>query len=293
MFKQHTYPELVVAAASAIWGLFWIPLRAFERGGLDPGWVIITQFGVPLIFLLPLAIVRRQRQQPIGIAQVATGLLVGGGVVLYSESLLQTSVVRSLVLFYVMPAWGTLVEVGLMGRRFTLWRSLALVLSLTGLLAILGLGNSLAFSINVGDLMALLAGILFTFGAMRIRAMPQISVFEQIFAFFFYGFLVALGLSLLPITVLGQPPDFQLLLSLTPWLMLMTAVLIPVMWGIYWGSRSVDPGRLGLILQLEAVVGIGSAALWAGEPFGLAEAVGSTLVIGAGLVEVLGNRANS
>jgi drug/metabolite transporter (DMT)-like permease len=65
--------------------------------------------------------------------------------------------------------------------------------------------------------------------------------------------------------------------------------LIPVMWGIYWGSRHVDPGRLGILLQIEVVVGISSAALFAGEPFGMREAIGSVLVISAGLVEVIGN----
>jgi drug/metabolite transporter (DMT)-like permease len=73
---------------------------------------------------------------------------------------------------------------------------------------------------------------------------------------------------------------------------LLTAVgfLVPVMWGIYWGSQHVDPGRLGILLQIEAVVGIVSAALFAGEPFGVQQAVGGALVISAGVVEVLGNK---
>ena len=77
---------------------------------------------------------------------------------------------------------------------------------------------------------------------------------------------------------------------LAPWLVLVAVgFLIPVMWGVYWGSRHVDPGRLGILLQIEAVVGVGSAALLAGEPFGVRQAVGAVLVISAGLVEVIGN----
>ncbi len=67
-------------------------------------------------------------------------------------------------------------------------------------------------------------------------------------------------------------------------------ILIPAMWGLYWGSRFVDPGRLGILLQIEALVGIGSAALFAAETFGYREAVGSILVISAGLIEVLANK---
>ncbi|MEZ4658151.1 MAG: DMT family transporter [Caldilineaceae bacterium] len=281
---------MIVAAASAVWGLLWIPLRAFDQAGLDPGWVIVSQFAAPLICLLPLAIVRWRRHNPVGIGQFYTGLLVGGGVVLYCESLLLTSVVRALILFYVMPAWGTLIEVGLMGRSFSRWRGFALILSLGGLFAILGASSPAAFGLNAGDFMALLAGIVFTFGAMRVRQMPQISVFEQVFAFFCCGSLVAWGLSTLPLAALGHPPAVDLLITLAPWILLMAVgILIPAMWGIYWGSRFVDPGRLGIVLQLEAVVGIGSAALLSGEPFGVREALGTVLVISAGLMEVFGN----
>lgn len=285
-------PEIIVAAASAIWGLLWIPLRAFDSQGMAPGWVILCQFVAPLILLLPFAVIRWRCGESAGVEQFATGLLVGGGVVLYCESVLQTDVVRALILFYVMPAWGTLAEVFLMGRRFTLWRGLALLLSFGGLLVILGVDQSFSVSMNLGDLMALSSGIVYAFGAMRVRQSPEIPVFEQVFAFFLFGSLVAFGISLLPLSAVGEAPELKLLLTLAPWIFLLTVVLIPAMWGQYWGSRFVDPGRLGILLQLEAVVGIGSAALLAGEPFGAREAIGAALIIGAGLTEVLVNKEN-
>lgn len=293
MLKRATHPELIVAMSAAIWGLFWIPLRVFEQHGLAPAWVILSQFFAPLVFMAPFAILRLRRRQPTGIEQYATGLLVGGGVVMYCESLLLTDVVRALILFYAMPAWGTLVEVSLMGRRFTLGRGLALVLSLTGLFTILGLAGSFSFAMNTGDLLALLSGVVFTGGAMRVRQTPETSVFEQVFAFFFFGSIVALGFSLLPLAVLGQPPTLEQVVTLSPWIVLMAVgILIPAMWGLYLGSQYVDPGRLGILLQIEAVVGISSAALFAGEPFGAREAVGALLVISAGLIEVVANKGN-
>ena len=65
------------------------------------------------------------------------------------------------------------------------------------------------------------------------------------------------------------------------------------MWGIYYGSQFVDPGRLGILLQLEAIVGISSAALFAGEPFGWREGIGAILVVSAGVTEVFGNRSGT
>jgi len=289
--RRRPYPELVVVLASAAWGLFWIPLRAIERLGLGPAWATLSQFLVPLAILTPFAILRWRRGQPTGIRGYRTGLLIGSAVALYLESLLLTDVARALILFYAMPAWGTILEVGLMGRPFTRWRGISLILSLSGMLIILGIGSPLSFSINIGDLMALLSGILFAFGAMRVRQAPETSVFEQILAFFLYGSVAALALPVLPLAVLGQPPSIDQLVVIAPWLLLIAGgFLIPVMWGIYWGSSQVDPGRLGILLQIEAVVGIFSAALLTGEPFGLREAIGAVLVISAGLVEVIGNR---
>jgi drug/metabolite transporter (DMT)-like permease len=291
MEQRRPYPELIVAISSAAWGLFWIPLRAFERNGLEPAWATLSQFLVPLAILMPFAVIRWLRKQPTGIQQYRTGLLIGAAVALYLESLLLTDVARALILFYAMPAWGTILEVGLMGRPFTRWRGISLLLSLSGMLIILGVGDPLSLSMNLGDLMALLSGMLFAYGAMRVRQAPETSVFEQLLAFFLYGLLAALILSLLPIAALGQPPSLEQLTTLAPWLVLIAVgFLIPVMWGIYWGSRYVDPGRLGILLQIEAVVGIGSAALFAGEPFGVRQVIGAVLVISAGLVEVLGNR---
>jgi drug/metabolite transporter (DMT)-like permease len=268
--------------------LFWIPLRAIERYGLDPAWATLTQFLAPLAILVPFALSRSLRRQPTGIAQYRTGLLIGAAVALYLESLLLTDVARALILFYAMPAWGTILEVGLMGRPLTRWRGIALLLSLSGMLILLGVGGPHSLSMNLGDVMALLSGMLFAFGAMRVRQAPETSVFEQIFAFFLYGSLAALALALLPLAALGQPPSLEQLVTLAPWLVLIAvAFLIPVMWGVYWGSRHVDPGRLGILLQIEAVVGIASAALLAGEPFGAREAIGAVLVVSASLVEVI------
>lgn len=294
MTGRRPNPELVVAIASAAWGLFWIPLRAFERHGLEPAWATLTQFLTPLIVLMPFALSRWARRQPIGIDQYRTGVLIGAAVALYLESLLLTDVARALILFYAMPAWGTILEVGLMRRPFTKWRGMSLVLSLSGMLTILGLSGPFSRSANLGDLMALLSGILFAFGAMRVRRATETSVLAQILAFFLYGSVAALALSLLPLAELGQPPTPDQLTDLAPWLVLVAVgFLIPTMWGIYWGSRHVDPGRLGILLQIEAVVGIGSAALFAGEPFGLRQAIGAILVVSAGVVEVVANREGS
>ena len=244
-----------------------------------------------MAFLLPFAFIRLLRRQPVGTNQAITGLLIGGAMALYCESLLLTDVVRALILFYVMPAWGTIVEIGFMGRRFTLWRGLSLLLSMAGLLALLRVSADLEVSLNAGDAMALFSGIMYAVGAMRVRQAQEVTVFEQVFAFFLFGGIFAFAMTFLPIAGFGILPTASVLIAVVPWMILMAVVfMIPVVWGLYWGNRSVDPGRLGVLLQIEVVVGISSAAIITDEPFGWREATGALLVLGAGLIEVIANR---
>ena len=273
-------------------GFILAAAAGFERAGLAAGWATFALFAVPALLMAPLVLYRAVQGRPTGIRQVLTGAFVGLAFALYYESLLLTEVVRALVLFYVTPAWGTLLEVLHLRRPITGARLLALLFGFSGLLVILGADGSLPMIRNSGDVMALLSGLVFAIGSLRIRQAPQTPVVEQSFAFFLYGGGCALLLTLLPVEALGQPPTWSQLRVLLPWLVAMAALfLIPVTWGLLWGARHLDPGRMGILLQMEAIVGIGSAALLAGEPFGLAEAAGSVLVISAGVTDVLGHRA--
>ncbi len=289
---RRLVPVAVVVVAAGVWGLFWIPLRAFEAQGLAAGWTTLAQFVTPALILLPFALHRLARGRPTGLRHAATGFAISAAFVLYYESLLLTEVVRSLLLFYITPVWGTLLELAVMRRRLTKVRVLALALGLCGLYVVLGGESGLPVPRNLGDVMALVAGMIFAVGAMRIRQSPGMTVFEHAFAFFVYGGVLALAIALLPVEEFGAPPAWATLAPLVPWLVAMAVVfLIPVMWGLLWGSAKVDPGRLGILLQMEAVVGIGSAAILADEPFGLREASGTVLIIGAGVLDVLGARA--
>ena len=65
------------------------------------------------------------------------------------------------------------------------------------------------------------------------------------------------------------------------------AWLLPCTWLLLWGARHLEPGRVALLLLLEVAVAASSAALLAGEPFGIREAMGCLLILGAGAVEAL------
>jgi len=289
--QARRLPIIAVVVAASAWGLFWLPLRAFEENGLAAGWATLGIFATPVLVLLPVATWRLARGLPTGTREAITGLLAGGGVALYAESVLLTDVARALILFYVTPVWSTILEILLMGRRLTKARALALVLGLAGLVTILGGRTGIPMPQNLGDSIALLSGMVWAGGTMRVRTAPEVGIFENVLSFFCYGAVVALVFAFLPIDDLGAAPAWAEFAPVIPWLLVAAiGFMIPVMWGLLWGSKHIDPGRLGILLQIEAVVGIGSAAMLTDEPFGLVEALGTILVVGAGLVDVFGER---
>ena len=67
-------------------------------------------------------------------------------------------------------------------------------------------------------------------------------------------------------------------------------MIIPINFVALWSAKHLSPARVSLIFAIEAVIGIASAAVLLDEPFGWREAVGSALVIGSTLVDVLWHR---
>jgi drug/metabolite transporter (DMT)-like permease len=280
--------------SAAFWGLFWIPLREFESAGLSAAWAGVGQFLTPCLVMLPMAVWLAVNGKPTGLGCWKTAIFTGGAFALYADSLLLTEVARALILFYVSPVWSTVLEIVLMKRRLTVARVLAIVMGLAGLYVILGGNGDLPLPRNVGDWLALLAGMSWAYGSTRVRLSPEVTLFENVFSFFTFAAVIGLAVALLPIDALGQPPSTGETLNFLPWLLLITiGFLIPVMCMQLYAVKLVDPGRVGILFQSEVVLGVASAAILTDEPFGWQEAIGATLVVGASLTEVLVNRPRS
>jgi drug/metabolite transporter (DMT)-like permease len=57
---------------------------------------------------------------------------------------------------------------------------------------------------------------------------------------------------------------------------------------IIWATAELPAPRVGILLMTEVVAGTLSAAVLSGEPFGPPQAIGSLLIVGAGICDVLG-----
>jgi len=291
-WRADLVPSVAVAVSGVLWGLFWLPFRAFGEAGFEGGWASLAFYLGATLMLLPWALMRWRRLRAAGSGLILTGAIAGAAFSLYATALLLTEVVRVLLLFYLTPVWGTLLGRFLLGERITLFRGLALVLGLAGLLVILGFEDGFPLPRNVGDWMALAAGIAWAYGSLRIYVEPGIEAYETTFAFFAGGLLVTGVVAFLPIEANAAVPTLAMLGEAWPWLLLLVAVFgVPPVLITLWGAARLTPGRVGILLMGEVAVGIVSAALWAGEPFGSREMLGTVLIVGAAVVELMQRQA--
>ncbi len=285
------WPTAALFAAATAAGFNWLPLRYIASQGLASGWAPLALGIASLAILLPLLPWRATWDRRLIASVLFSGLLNGGALGLYCASMLLTDVVRTLLLFYVAPMWGALLSRMVLGEHLSAARLAAIGLCIAGMLAILGNEHGLPWPRNAGDWLALLSGIVFAYGSLRVYEAPAVSAKAQTAATMAGCIAIsALVLVLLPAELAGPAPALSpaLALSLVVYAL---AMIVPINWLWLWSAKYLSPSRVSLIFSLEAVVGIATAALLAGEPFGWREAIGSVLVVGSTLVDVLGHRA--
>ena len=271
-----------------MWGLFWIPQRALEAGGLTGGWATISQMVIPFAMLLPISLWRLYKGQSFGLEYPLIGLLFGGGIACYANSFLLTDVVRALILFYITPVWTTIFEIVFLRQIPRFYRYITLVLALSGVWIVFGQEGVIPLPQNSGDWIALLGGILIAASAVRMEIKKPEGIYPILFSFFFYGGLFTLIQSYFLSDYLGNAPSTESWISMMPWLILIAILFhIPTNIVILGAPSRIGAGIFSIIILFEIVVGTFSAAVLTDELIGWREILGSSFIIFAGLTEII------
>ena len=190
MRHPHHYKIAAALAISAgSWGIYWLPQRILEDGGLTGGWGTIAQMIIGVLILSPIAVWRKINGRTFGLELPITGLLCGGGFICYALSFLLTDVVRALILFYMTPIWTTIFEILFLKKRPGIERAITLGLALGGLWVVFSKQTIIPLPENAGDWLAFAGGALFAGGMIKLEIAKTDGVFPTIFSFFFYGTL--------------------------------------------------------------------------------------------------------
>ncbi|TFZ07538.1 DMT family transporter [Ramlibacter henchirensis] len=189
-------PALALVFNAFVWGVSWWPFRELQAHGLHPLWATA---GVYLFSLAALLAWRPQAwrgfagQPQLYLLMLAAGLTNVG----FNWAVTVGDVVRVVLLFYLMPAWSTLLAWPLLGERPTAASLLRLVIAMTGLAVILKApGAPWPLPESHADVLALLGGFSFALTNILLRRLLQAPAVTRVGAMFSGGALAAAGAAL-------------------------------------------------------------------------------------------------
>ena len=285
---HHYRIAIALALSAGAWGIYWLPQRILEEGGLTGGWGTIAQMIIGFLILIPISIWRMFKGKSSGLELPLTGLLIGGGFICYALSFLLTDVVRALILFYMTPIWTTIFEILFLKKKPGLVRVVTLLLALGGLWIVFSKQTVLPLPENSGDWLAFVGGIIFAGGMIRLEVVKYDGVFPLIFSFFFYGAIFNIFAGFLLVDYLGPMPAIDAFVSMASFLFIISVFyFIPTGIVILWAPSKLGAGLCSILFLSEIIVGVISSSILTNEPFGWREIVGSSMIVLGGILAVV------
>lgn len=277
-------PLSVLFWSSVLWGLAWWPLKQLSAQGLSGIPLIFIAYGSVGLLLLPVLLLQRKSWTPHWRALLL--LLCCGGVanIAFPASMIYGDVIRSMALFYLLPVWGVLGGRIFLGERITAARLAALLLALTGALLLLGGPAILEAPPSWVDGIAILSGFAFAMTNIGFRATPQLPVPSKVAALFL-GCLVFSALMLL--AGLQEFPGGIKSSTLAGAMVFGIAGLLLATACTQWAVTKMQAGRSAVVMVMELVAAVASAALIAGDRMSPLEMAGGLLILSAALIEAI------
>lgn len=272
-------PEVVLLLGASVWGLGWIPLAYLASLGLTGMPVVLYTYGLLCVLAIPVLLHQQRVWWPQRRALLLICLCGGWATAGLVSALSDGDVVRAMLLFYLAPVWGLLGGWLLLGERQTPLRIGALVLAMTGIALTLGVSRETFSAMSASDWLALSAGLAFACNNLATRAADQVPLASKsVVAFVGTALLGGLYCLLMGITLPSVTPGVWgvLLLFGLFWLVAMSAA--------QYGFSHVETSRAAVLVVVELLVAVLTAA-WLGErELSLREWFGGALVLTAALL---------
>ncbi|WP_428524371.1 DMT family transporter [Roseibium sp.] len=282
----ETFAMVSVAAAGVAWGIFWIPLRALDDAGFVGAWAVVVFYVLPALLLLPIIFLRRRQILDGGWPLQVAGILAGVALVCYAGALIFTEVVRATLFFYLTPIWSTLLAWLVLREPVTMPRWATIGLGLLGLLIIVRADTEISGGLSAGDWMGIAGGLIWAAAAVVMKSDQDGNGIDFTLSYFAWGSVASLLLLIVPLEGTGPMPDWETMRSVLLWMVPVALLLvIPPAFAIMWGATVLSPGLIAILFMTEISAAAITAALWAGEPFGLRELSGVILISAAGIFE--------
>ncbi|RME32558.1 MAG: DMT family transporter [Gammaproteobacteria bacterium] len=268
-------PVLGILGAATLWGLFWWPLRRFEEAGVHGLWATLAIYLVALTAASPWLWQRRRLLLSHPRTSLSLALFSGWCNLAFILAVLEGSVVRVLLLFYLSPVWAVLLGRVVLRERIDPASWLVLLAAITGGVVMLYRPEMGAlWPLQRADWLALTSGMSFAAANTLIRGAGGMDLMAKMIATLIGCCLVAAaGLVL----VGPQPP--QLDPALTLGLVVVGVAILIMTLLTQYGVSHLPLHRSSILMLFEIVVGAVSSWLLAGEGIGAREWAGGCLIL--------------
>lgn len=273
---HHLLPILALLFSATLWGVVWYPLRLLEHAGLSGLWSSLLSYGAALL-LLGWIFVRDRRQLREYLPSLLLLALASGWCnVAFIMAVLDGSVVRVLLLFYLSPFWAVTLGWLLLGERLDRPSMLVFLVAVLGALVMLWNDQlGVPWPRDMADWLAVSSGFAFALSNVVVRRLQAVDVWLKSVTNWLGVVLVAV----LWIAVsAAQPPQLTLpvvgaavLLGLFGFLLMTVAV--------QYGVARMPVHRSAVILLFELVAGAVSSQLLTDETVLLREWIGGAMII--------------
>ena len=288
--KQYSEKTLSLAIfiSAALWGLYWIPLRTIENMGIPGSWTVPFFNACPLLVLIPLFIFYFKIIQGNWMVTLLASIMIGFAFSFYAYGLLETTVIRATLLFYLSPIWSTVIGVVWLKEKFTKARVISIFIGLLGLFFLLSPNNLSNQSLNIGDLFSILSGFCWGVGGSILkRNSNTVSIISLATLLYLSTTVISIIFAIL---FYADPlPNLASIKSAFPTAAFWSIfILSPGFIVIFKVSQVLFPGRVGILMMSEVIVACISASIFLPEETMLIiQWFGVIGIVSAALVEVI------
>jgi len=278
---QQTGAVLSLLLAATLWGLLWYPLRLIQGGGLGGIWTTLTAYAAAFVPGVACAWSRRTELARNPWLLLALLLAAGWCNVSFIIAVLEGTVVRVVLLFYLSPVWTVLLGRIFLGERLSRLSLLVLALALSGAMLMLwDPAIGLPWPQNTADWLAISAGLAFSVSNVLVRAMQRVSIPVKTVTAWAGGVVVGL----VWVSAAGNPPPQ---VGVGVWVAAVALGLFGIVVmtaATQYGVTHMPLHRSAVILLFELVVATASTQLLTDETMLAREWLGGLLIVGAALV---------
>ncbi|HVO02964.1 MAG TPA: DMT family transporter [Candidatus Cybelea sp.] len=279
------WPSVAVATSALFWGTAWYPLHRVGAAGLPPTWSGVLIFAVPALIVAPLIAWRWRAIRAGGWRLLAVGLAVGACNALFAVALSFGEVGMIVLPFYLNPIWATLMERLVLRIPITRMRVIGIALGLIGMVALQGLAGRWPFPEGSAEWMGLIAGACWAVALVASNLGSETAIMDKTSLQFVCAASIGLVL-VLTMDPRGAWPTAEGIRAGLPWILATAGLwIVPAMGLSLWGAARMSPARASMLLMLEVLVALATAAWLNHEQIGINKLVGGALILSASLVE--------